>query len=46
MIDITAIEKAVADSQSKIEGLLEEQRKQIAETGNVNKGLQSDIAKL
>lgn len=43
MSDLTQIQKAIEDSQTKVKELFDEQKKQIEETGTISKQLQSDL---
>ena len=43
MSDLTQIQKAIEDSQSKVKELFDEQKKQIEETGTISKQLQADL---
>lgn len=44
MSDLTQIQKAIEDSQTKVKQLFDEQKKQIEETGTISKQLQADLA--
>lgn len=43
MSDLTQIQKAIEDSQTKVKELFDEQKKQIEETGTISKQLQADL---
>ncbi|OAT45366.1 phage major capsid protein [Proteus hauseri ATCC 700826] len=43
MSDLTQIQKAIEDSQTKVKELFDEQKKQIEETGTISKQLQTDL---
>lgn len=46
MSELAQIQKALEESQSKLQGLFDEQRKQIEQNGTVSKQLQDDMAKV
>ncbi|HEM8304986.1 phage major capsid protein [Providencia rettgeri] len=43
MSDLSQIQKAIEDSQTKVKELFDEQKKQIEETGSISKQLQTDL---
>jgi HK97 family phage major capsid protein len=46
MTELAKIEKAIEDQQARIQGLFDEQKKEISATGEVSKKLQDDFIKL
>ncbi|WP_110951368.1 phage major capsid protein [Pseudomonas bohemica] len=46
MTELAKIEKAIEDQQTRIQGLFDEQKKEISATGEVSKKLQDDFIKL
>lgn len=46
MSELAQIQKALEESQSKLQGLFDEQKKQIEQNGTVSKQLQDDMAKV
>lgn len=46
MTDLAKIEKAIEEQQARIEGLFDEQKKEISSTGVISKKLQDDFIKL
>jgi len=46
MSELAQIQKALEDSQSKLQGLFDEQKKQIESSGTISKQLQDDLIKI
>jgi peptidoglycan hydrolase CwlO-like protein len=46
MSELAQIQKALEESQSKLQGLFDEQKKQIEQNGTISKQLQDDMAKV
>ncbi|HDU1527463.1 TPA: phage major capsid protein, partial [Klebsiella pneumoniae] len=45
MSELSVLEKAIENSQKEVKELIEEQRKSINQTGEINKQLQTDLTK-
>ncbi|MGY0995550.1 phage major capsid protein, partial [Klebsiella pneumoniae] len=45
MSELSVLEKAIENSQKEVKELIEEQRKSINQTGEINKQLQIDLTK-
>ena len=46
MTELAKIEKAIEEQQARIQGLFDEQKKEISSTGEISKKLQDDFIKL